>query len=291
MIPDCAPPDPAPRPPQKLTPPPLACDCHMHVFGPLVEFPYYAGRQYTPPEALLEAYQHMLATLGMERAVMVQPSIYGFDNRAALAAMQGMNEHHVKMRGVAVMPPDVSDNQLEELHLEGVRGLRFNLETGGTDLRALETLAAKASELHWHIQVFTSADALAELEPRLAALPTELVIDHMGNIPADIGREHPGFHALLRLLGNGRTWVKLSSPYRLTRQGPPYGDVVPMGQALVAAAAERCIWGSDWPHPYFDGLMPNDGLLLDVLADMAPDPEIQHRILVDNPAKLYQFPG
>lgn len=291
MTPDCAPPDPNPHPPQKLTPPPLACDCHMHVFGPLAEFPFYAGRQYTPPEARLEAYQQMLATLGLSRAVMVQPSIYGFDNRAALAAMQAMNEHHVKMRGVAVLPPDVNDNQLEELHIEGVRGLRFNLETGGTDLRALETLSAKASELHWHIQVFTSADALVDLAPRLQALPTPLVIDHMGNIPADAGPDHPGFQAMLRLLANGRTWVKLSAPYRITRKGPPYPDAVAMGQALVQAAPERCVWGSDWPHPYFKGPMPNDGLLLDVLAEMAPDAETQRRILVDNPATLYQFPS
>lgn len=291
MTPDCAPPDPNPRPSQKLTPPPLACDCHMHVFGPLLEFPYYEGRQYTPPEARLEAYQHMIATLGVTRAVMVQPSIYGFDNRAALAAMQAMNEHRVKMRGVAVLPPDVNDNQLEELHIEGVRGLRFNLETGGTDLRALETLAAKASELRWHIQVFTSADALVELAPRLQALPTPLVIDHMGNIPTDAGTAHPGFQAMLGLLANGRTWVKLSAPYRITRKGPPYADTVAMGQALVEAAPERCVWGSDWPHPYFKGPMPNDGLLLDVLAEMAPDADTQHRILVDNPATLYQFPN
>ena len=113
----------------------------------------------------------------------------------------------------------------------------------------------------------------------------------MGHIPADAGTAHPGFQAMQRLLSNGRTWVKLSAPYRITRQGPPYADTVAMGRALVDAAPERCVWGSDWPHPYFDGPMPNDGLLLDVLAEMAPDAETQRRILVDNPAKLYQFPA
>jgi len=289
MTPDCPPPDLNPRPPEKLTAPPHGCDCHMHVFGPLADFPYYEGRTYTPPEAKLEDYARMLSVLRIERSVIVQPSVYGFDNSASLAAMRTMNEHHLMMRGVAVVPPDVSDNELEELHLEGMRGLRFNLETGGTDLRALEKLAAKAAELGWHIQVFPSADALAELAGRLEALPVDVVIDHMGNIPADLGMDHPGARALLWLLENGRTWVKLSGAYRVTRQGPPYDDVVPVGQALVQAAPDRCVWGSDWPHPHFHGPMPNEGLLLDLVAAFAPDPAVQKKILSENPARLYQF--
>jgi predicted TIM-barrel fold metal-dependent hydrolase len=289
MTPVCAPPDPNPRPSERLRPPPLACDCHMHVFGPASEYPYIDARRYTPPDASIEAYQQMLAALGIERSVMVQPSVYGFDNRASLEAMRVMNRRHVTMRGVAVVGPGVHENELEEMHTEGVRGIRFNLQTGGTDLRALEMLAAKVSELNWHIQMFPSADVLAELADRLELLPTDVVIDHMGNLPAEAGMGHPGGQALLKLLANGRTWVKLSGPYRLTRNGPPYDDVTPIGRALVEAAPERCVWGTDWPHPHFDGPMPNDGQLLDTLAAFAPDPATQKLILADNPATLYQF--
>lgn len=288
MTPDIQGPDRDPKPP-RFQPPPGATDCHMHVFGPLAEFPYQPDRSYTPPECVLEEYGRMMDVLGLERAVMVQPSVYGFDNRCALEAMARMG---VRMRGVAVVPLDVHEGELEQLHAQGVRGVRFNLlRKGGTELAALEKLASRVAELDWHVQVNTSHEALVELAPRLARIATEVVIDHMGNNPAVAGTTAPGMRALIGLLGTGRAWVKLSGAYRLSTEGPPYADVTPLARALIAAAPERCVWASDWPHPLVEGTMPNDGLLLDLLAEWAPDEADRRRVLVDNPTLLYRFGG
>jgi predicted TIM-barrel fold metal-dependent hydrolase len=287
MVP-CPPPDFAPRTP-RLALPPGATDCHAHVFGPASRYPYAEGRRYTPPDCSLAAYRHMLATIGCERAVLVQPSVYGTDNRAHLDALA---EAGPAFRMVAVVAPDAPPAELERMHAAGVRGVRVNVLSGlGLALDVLEPLGRRLAPLGWHLQAFLDAEAIAAYEPALAALPCPLVIDHMGHFSMEAGLGQPGFQALLRLLRGGNTWVKLSGAYRLSRQPtPPFSDVVPYARALIEAAPERCVWGSDWPHPMVNGPpMPNDGDLVDLLADWAPDEAQRQRILVDNPAKLYGF--
>jgi predicted TIM-barrel fold metal-dependent hydrolase len=195
-------------------------------------------------------------------------------------------------RMVAVVDPAVPRAELERLHAAGVRGVRFNIVTrGGIAIEGLQTMAARLKPLGWHIQLFAEAETIARLEPEIAALPVPVVIDHMGHVTTDLGLEHPGFQALLRLLGGGNAWVKLSGAYRTSRQpSAPFSDVVPYAQALIAAGPERCVWGSDWPHPMVnDRPMPNDGDLADLVTDWAPDETQRRRILVDNPARLYGF--
>lgn len=284
----CPPPHPNPSPP-RLSVPPGACDCHAHVFGPAGRYRYATERDYTPPDAPLERYRRLLATLGVERAVLVQPSVYGTDNTAVLDALAATGE---RFRGVAVLPPDTPERELERLHAAGVRGVRINLVTrgGGVPLDDLERMAARIAPLGWHVQLFVTLGTLADAAPRLAALPRAPVVDHMGAVPAGTSLQHPGFQALLRLAGEGRCWVKLSGAYRLSAEDVPYADVVPYAQALVAANPERMVWGSDWPHPILhDKPMPDDGALVDLLADWAPDEAVRRRILVDNPAELYGF--
>ena len=285
----CPPPDFHPRPP-RVAYPPGATDCHAHIFGPAARYPLSARRGYTPPDCLLAEYRHMLATIGCTRAVLVQPSVYGTDNRAHLDALA---EAGPAFRMVAVLEPDVPAAELKRLHAAGVRGVRFNLVSkGGGTAEGLARMAARIAALGWHVQVFATADTLARLEPELARLPVPVVIDHMGHVTTELGLAHAGFQALLRLLRGGNAWVKLSGAYRTSREPrAPFADVVPYARALIEAAPERCVWGSDWPHPsVYDRPVPNDGDLADLLADWAPDAALRRRILVDNPAALYGFP-
>jgi len=293
MIP-CPPPDFSPRKPGTVFPA-GATDCHAHVFGPAERYPYDGGRSYTPPDASLEAYRHMLDTLGVQRAVLVQPSVYGEDNRAHLDALA---EAGPDFRMVAVVGPGVADAELEAMHAAGVRGVRLNVVNrmgigpDTLDLDNLDRLAQRLKALGWHIQVFADPEVLAASEARLARLPIPLVIDHMGHLPGDAGLAHPGGQALLRLVRGGNTWVKLSGAYRVsTFPTPPFADVVPIAQGLIEANPDRMVWGTDWPHPIVnDRPMPNDGDLADLLADWASDENLRQRILVDNPARLYDFP-
>ena len=286
MTQPCPGPDPEPRKP-KLQVPPGSCDTHAHVFGPAEKYPYRPDRDYTPPDAPLAEFERMLRILGMERAVLVQPSVYGTDNSAQLDAIAATT---LEMRGVAVVEEDISDRELERLHAAGVRGVRFNLKLpAGLPLNALGSLAERIKDLGWHIQFYMDVNAFPDLEPMLAALPVDSVIDHMGMVPPGQGMAHPGFQGLLNLLGEGRCWVKLSGAYRISKQGSPYADVAPLARTLIETAPERMVWASDWPHPGLEVPIPNDGDLCDQLADWAPDPEVRRKILVDNPAVLYGF--
>jgi predicted TIM-barrel fold metal-dependent hydrolase len=268
--------------------PPGACDCHAHVFGPAAQFPYAEGRDYTPPDAPPAAHLAMLDALGLARGVLVQPSVYRIDNRAMWAALEAAP---ARLRAVAVIGEETGGRELERMHALGTRGVRFNvLSSGGTSLELLERLARRIAPLGWHVQLHVAGPVLAELAPRLGRLPVAVVIDHMGNLRPEAGPAQPGFQALLALLRDG-AWVKLSAPYRLSREPAPFAAVIPFARALAEAAPERCLWGTDWPHPNLnDRVMPNDGDLLDALADWAPDAEAQRRILVENPARLYGFP-
>ena len=286
--PACQGPDPAPRQPQ-LTVPPGACDCHAHILGPLTRYPFVAERGYNPPEALLEAYRHMLATLGLSRGVIVQPSVYGTDNRATVAAIAASEG---AFRGVAVVEAGVGEDELAALHQAGMRGLRINpLYKHAAGLADCPRLAEKIAPLGWHLQIFLDISQLDEGQrAMLARLPVPIVIDHMGYMPVAKGLDDPGFRWLLGQLAEGHAWVKLSGAYYLSAEPrPPYGDVAPFARALIAANPARCVWASNWPHPLVTGQMPNDGELLELLGDWAPDRALRQAVLVDNPAEIYGF--
>jgi predicted TIM-barrel fold metal-dependent hydrolase len=244
-------------------------------------------RSYTPPPASLQAYQSMLNTLGIERGVIVQPSFYGYDNRCTQDAVR---DSAGAFRGVAVVPNDVSSSELAALHGEGFRGARVNLLfRGGSSLDGLEVLASRLAKLGWHLQFLLDISTLPSLRERLEALPCDVVFDHLGHFhPCGPGATE-GFAALEQLLDNGRTWVKLSGGYRLSSQPTPFSDLRTFAQRLVQRRPDRLVWGSDWPHTAFEGDMPNDGALLDTLADWVPNDSTRHQILVDNPARLYEF--
>jgi predicted TIM-barrel fold metal-dependent hydrolase len=265
-----------------------ACDAHAHVLGPASLYPYAADRQYTPSDASLPSYETMLRALGFDRAVLVQPSIYATDNRRLLDAMKSAT---VEMRGVVVLPETVTDRELDTMHRIGVRGIRANLIRGGrSDLERAVRLAGRIARLGWHLQILADVSTVEDLAQHVRALPIETVFDHMGHMPAAKGVDEPGFRALIRLLEGGRCWVKLSGSYRITgKTHAPYADVRPIAAALVRAAPERVVWGSDWPHTAIRIPAPDAGRLLGMLADWAPDAAERDAILVRNPARLYGF--
>jgi predicted TIM-barrel fold metal-dependent hydrolase len=265
--------------------PALSCDCHFHIFGPFDRYPMSPGRTYTPTEALVPPYLQLASTLGLQRMVVVQASIYGTDNAVTLDAIRQFG--HARARGVAVIDDGFDSAALRTLHEHGIRGARFNMVSGnGTPEDQLEALARRIAPLGWHIQIFAEGEKLVALGPLLARLPVEVVIDHCGNVKAELGVRHPQFQALLRLLDSGRAWMKVCS-YRAS-SGPPFADMEANVKALVAAAPERCVWGTDWPHSQMNPV-PEAGLLLDQLFDWVPDTGLRQKILVDNPARLYGF--
>ena len=286
-IPGCQAYNPDPGRP-RLQIPPGSCDCHAHIFGPADKYPFTPNRSYTPPEAGVEAYRRMLAALGFGRAVIVQPSVYGIDNRCtqdAIAASGGT------WRGVAVVEPCITDSRLAELHAAGFRGVRINLLfKGGLHMETLEQIAGLIQPFGWHVQLLLDGRDLPQLAERLRELPVDFVVDHMGHMPASLGVGHPGFQTLLQLLRGGRCWVKLSGAYRISAKPLPYDDAVPFAQALVETASDKLVFGTDWPHPSISVPMPQDASLLDVLPLWAPDEDVRRRILVENPARLYDFP-
>ena len=286
MTKPCLGPDPEPRAP-RFDVPVGACDCHAHVLGPPEIYPYVADRSYTPPPASLEAYKLLHRVLGIDRAVIVQPSVHGTDNQVTLDAIAGYGPN---ARGVAVVDASVGERELIRLNDGGIRGLRLNvLFGGGVGIDALEPLAERIADMGWHIQLLLDARDLVELAPRLRRLPVPAVVDHMGHMKISSGIDHPGFQTLVDLVRDGICWVKLSGNYRISAEGPPYSDAIPFARALIEAGPERMVWGTDWPHPALNEFMPNDGDLLDALDDYAPDPDLKRAILVDNPARLYGF--
>ncbi|MDJ0896167.1 MAG: amidohydrolase family protein [Alphaproteobacteria bacterium] len=283
--------DPNPRTP-KLAVPAGAVDTHAHVFGPATRYAYAEDRRYTPPDALLSDYRRMLAALGVDRGVLVQPSVYGTDNTAMVDALaEAERTAPNTFRAVAVVDPDIPETELDRLHEAGVRGVRCNLLFRGADeFAAAEQIAPRLAERGWHLQVLIDVSDFAPGLGALARLPIDVVLDHMGHVPVANGIDHPGFRDVLALVREGRTWVKLSGAYRITGlEGAPYTDVVPFARALIEANPDRMVWGTDWPHPSIRTAMPNDGDLLDALADWTPDPDLQRKILVDNPEALYGF--
>ena len=278
-----------------------ACDCHMHVFGPLDRYPGAPQRSYTPREASLAQYYAMADVLGLQRTVFVQASAYGADNSCLLDTLAAAGR---SARGVAVIDDATRDEELATLHAAGVRGVRVNAETFGVRSpeevgRMVSATAERVRPLGWHLQLFAALPTIAALHSALAALPVPLVIDHMGMARGSLGPDQPHFATLLDLVRRG-TWVKVSGAYRVSTDEPDFPDAAPIARALIAANADRVVWGTDWPHtgkhagakleaaPMIEYRRLDDGRLLDLLGGWA-DADTRTKILVTNPAALYGF--
>jgi predicted TIM-barrel fold metal-dependent hydrolase len=297
-------PDRKPHPP-RLPFPAGACDCHAHAFGPQSIYPCTPSFPYLPPDVSPQDYEEMLQTIGCQRAVLVQHTIYGTDNSCMVAAMKSGK---LQYRGVAIIDQTVSDKELDSLHAAGVRAARISVTRPALSLedvsqQVIQT-AARINRLGWHLQFLACMDHFPWIEQIIAKSPLVCVVDHFGLVRASDGMQAPGFSALLRLVRLDHVWFKLIG-YRGSIQWPHYPDVTPLVRALMAAAPDRCVWGSDWPHTnlahipgyhlsmcdYPSGTepMPNDGDLADALGEWLPIAETRRRVLVDNPVRLYGF--
>jgi D-galactarolactone isomerase len=285
-VPDCPGPSPHTRMP-RFVPPAGSCDCHFHVFGPYDDFPLSALRSYTPPEAPLSEYQRVMGVLRMDRSVIVQPSGYGSDNSCMLDALAELGQS--RGRAVAVIDGNIPDAELENMHRAGVRGARLNVVSGGAaTVEHMQRIASMIAPLGWHLQVFLPPKDLVEVAPALRRLPVDVVIDHLGQCDPRLGFSDPVFATLLRLLEGGTCWIKLTA-YRVSARSAPFEDVGPLVRKLMSVRADRLVWGSNWPHPIQYGPMPDDGDLLDALAEWIADRGFLQQVLVDNPAQLYGF--
>jgi 2-pyrone-4,6-dicarboxylate lactonase len=279
---------PAPSKP-RFTPPPGAVDAHCHVFGPAAAFPYAPERKYTPCDASKEQLFALRDLLGFERNVIVQATCHGNDNRALLDAIAHADG---RARGVASIAPGVSDAELRLLHEAGVRGVRFNFLKRLADFTPREVLmniAERIAPLGWHVVVYFEAQDLPELWDFFTRLPTTVVVDHMGRPNVGQAVDGPQFERFVRLLReHSNVWSKVSCPERLSLSGPPaYDDVVPFARRLVEEFPDRVLWGSDWPHPNLKTHTPDDGTLVDMIPRIATTEELQRKLLVDNPMRLY----
>ena len=265
-----------------------AVDAHCHVFGPAAKFPFAPERKYTPCDAGKDQLFALRDHLGFSRNVIVQATCHGRDNRAMVDACRASNG---RARGVASVGPDVTDAELAEMHDAGVRGVRFNFVrrlVEATPREVFLKIAARIAPLGWHIVVYFEAADLADLEPFLAQLPTTIVVDHMGRPDVAKGAYHPDFKRFLDLMTRHDTmWTKVTCPERLTVEGPPYDDVVPFAAEVVKRFPTRVLWGTDWPHPNMKTHMPDDGVLVDYIPRIAPTDELQKRLLIANPMRLY----
>lgn len=295
-MPYCYPPDPNTRKPSFRLPR-NACDTHFHVFGPPEQFPFVSTHEYTPPAAPLEHYLRMIEIIGVERAVVVQPSVHGLDNSATLDAVA---KSKGRIRGVARIDDKTPKSELRRLHDGGVRGVRFNLldrPRGNVDLEVLDRCVEHILDFGWSVDLHIDTTKLLEQEKRVRSMPVSVVIDHIARVKPAEGLGQPAFLLLLDLLKQKNVWVKVSGADKIcntkmrTYFGLPFVEVIPFARAVIAAAPERVIWGTDWPHSnnFAPGHTPNDGDLIDLFAAFAPDEAVRKRILVDNPAALYGF--
>jgi predicted TIM-barrel fold metal-dependent hydrolase len=282
-------PHPDPHAPRRWTPPPGATDAHCHVFGPADRFPFSPDRSYTPPDSGIDDFEVLQERLGLSRAVFVQASCHGTDNAAMVDALERGRGRYA---GVAMIDESFTDADIARLHEAGVRGTRFNFVEhlgGAPELDVFWRLVDRVQPFDWHIVLHFDAKDLPANAELLDRMPCPYVIDHMARVPTEYGIDQAPFQALLELMRDERCWVKISGAERLTADGPPpYGDVVPYARALVAAAPDRVLWGTDWPHPNVRH-MPDDGDLVDLLVDLIPDEVTRHRVLVSNPETLYDF--
>jgi 2-pyrone-4,6-dicarboxylate lactonase len=273
-----------------------AVDAHCHVFGPGTQFPYAPERKYTPCDASKEQLFALRDHLGCDKNVIVQATCHGSDNRALVDALRHSDN---KARGVATVKRDVSDAELQDMHAAGVRGTRFNFVKRLADFTPREVLleiANRIAPLGWHVVVYFEAQDLPELYDFFTALPTTVVVDHMGRPDVSKPVDGPEFELFVKMMReHDNIWSKVSCPERLSLSGPPalngeqnaYRDVVPFARRLVETFPDRVLWGTDWPHPNLKDHMPDDGLLVDFIPHIAPTAELQRKLLVDNPTRLY----
>ena len=282
-----------------------ACDCHTHIHGDPEKFPFFVGRVYTPETALPEEMAALHKSLHIQRVVIVTPSVYGTDNSATLYGMQARG---ADARGVAVIDEKTPEKDLDAMDRAGIRGIRLNLATGGTNDPAvarqrLQTGIDRVKDRSWHVQLYTNLKMISALKDAFAASPVPIVFDHFAGAQAALGPDQPGFADVLELVKSGKAYVKISGAYRVSKVAPDYADAIPLAKALIAANPDRIVWGTDWPHP--DSVTPpgrkptdvtplfqiDDGRLLNQLPVWAPDAAIREKILVANPARLYGFEG
>ncbi|MCF8468902.1 MAG: amidohydrolase family protein [Sneathiella sp.] len=265
-----------------------AVDAHCHVFGPADKFPYAPERKYTPCDAPKEKLFELRDFLGFSRNVIVQASCHGRNNAALVDALMSSNG---LARGVAVVGPDVTDEELHAMDKAGVRAVRFNFVKRLVDAAPKDIflkIVDRIAKLGWHIVVYFEAPDLEDLIPFLKQLPTTVVVDHMGRPDVRKGVNHPDFQRFVTLLAENKNfWTKVSCPERLTIQGPPYEDVIPFGKYLVEKFSDRVLWGTDWPHPNMKSHVPDEGVLVDVIPRIATTEADQQKLLVANPMRLY----
>jgi len=279
-------PDPNTRKP-KFKPPPLACDAHCHVFGPGSRFPYAEDAAYIPPDSPFEDLQRLHKTLGIERAVIVHASCHGANMRVTLDAIARSDGRY---RGTAI-EETYAEAEFQRLHDGGIRGVRFNFVKhlgGRPDMAFFQRTVDRVKEMGWHLILHLDATDLVEFDALFKRIPVPMVIDHMGRVKAADGLEQQPFKVLLEWMKRDKFWVKVCGGERVSSKGPPFTDAVPFARKLIEAAPDRVLWGTDWPHPNVKW-MPNDGDLMDLFAQMAPEAALQRMILVDNPARLYGF--
>lgn len=286
----CMPPDPDTRTPDYVAPA-GGCDAHCHVFGPGEVFPYAPTRKYTPPDAPKENLMSLHDKLGIDRAVIVQASCHGTDNSAMLDAIASSNGRYL---GICNATEDFSDEEFARLHDGGIRGVRFNFVKhlgGAPDLNKMWNIVKRIEHLPWQVELHFDAADLLEYEHVIDDMPLPVVIDHMGRVPVADGVDQVPFQALLEKFAvSDHLWIKISGSERISAAGPPFTDAVPFAQALIETAAERVIWGTDWPHPNIKKYMPNDGDLVDLIPAMITDENTQRMVLVENPQRLFGFP-
>jgi 2-pyrone-4,6-dicarboxylate lactonase len=278
-----------PRPSKaKLKLPPGSCDCHFHVFGPKAQFPFAADAAYTPADAPKEELFALHEFLGIDRGVVVQAAAHGFDNSAATDLIADKQGRYV---GVALVPHTADAAELKRLDEQGFRGVRFNYMRHlgpPPPIEEVIRLGAKLAPLGWHLQIHMDSSLIDQMTPPLQRSPVPVVIDHMGRIDASKGLDQAPFKSLLRLLEDKRFWVKVSGAERASQEGEPYADAVPFGRKLVEQFGDRVLWGTDWPHPNLKSI-PDDGILVDLIAQMASSEAQRQALLVDNPQRLYRF--
>jgi len=278
-----------PRPSKaKLKLPPGSCDAHFHVFGPKAEFPFAKDAPYVPADAPKEELIAMHEFLGIDRGVVVQSAAHGFDHRAATGLIAAKQGRYV---GVALLPITASVEEMKRLHAEGFRGVRFNYVGHlGTPPPIADVIrfASKLVPLGWHLQIHLEAGHIEQIAPQLKNSPVPVMIDHMGRIDAEKGLDQMAFKVLFTLLEDKKIWVKVSGVERASREGEPYADAVPYARKIVDTVGDRVVWGTDWPHPNLKAI-PDDGILVDIVAQMADTEAKRKALLVDNPAKFYGF--
>ena len=271
-----------------FSPPPGAVDAHCHVFGPEAEFPFSPKAKYHPQDAGPEKLFALRDHLGFARNVIVQASCHGTDNRATLDAIA---KSAGRARGVAVVDPAISDSDLDALHDGGIRGVRFNFLKRLVDNAPKDKfldVAKRIARLGWHVVIYFEADLLEELTPFMDAIPTTIVVDHLGRPDVSAGPDGPQMRAIRSFLAaRPNVWTKVSCAERLTKKGPPFDDFVSAVAPLVEQFQDRVLWGTDWPHPNMQDAIPDDGALVDLIPRLAPTPALQRKLLVDNPMRLY----